>query len=211
MKIQKFEQSGFIFETDSGFRLAIDIGDKTPIERLEGIKVDAAMASHIHSDHYSLEHIEKMDPKYVYLTQECINNTSKVIERELNKINNGSDLLIGDEIDVRCFDVDHGPNIREIPEENLGFLINIDGKSVYFAGDMYLESGLNVKYIEADFVMLPIGGFYTFGIDEALDFAKKFQRVGKIIPMHYEKDSGATQRFIDKAKGQFEIEVIDKA
>ena len=30
MKLTKYEQSGFILQTDGGFRLAIDIGNKTP-------------------------------------------------------------------------------------------------------------------------------------------------------------------------------------
>ena len=42
MNLTKYEQSGFILETKKGFRLAFDIGNKTPIEKLDGVKsVDA--------------------------------------------------------------------------------------------------------------------------------------------------------------------------
>jgi len=53
MKLTKFEQSGFILETEKGFRLAFDIGNKTPVEKLAGISVDAMLVSHIHGDHFS--------------------------------------------------------------------------------------------------------------------------------------------------------------
>jgi len=63
MKLTKFEQSGFILETEKGFRLAFDIGNKTPIEKLNGVTVDAMLVSHIHGDHFSLEQIKKLTPQ----------------------------------------------------------------------------------------------------------------------------------------------------
>ena len=63
MKIIKFEQSGVIFETQKGSRLAIDIGSYTPVEKLEGARVDAMIVSHIHPDHFSLEQIKKLSPE----------------------------------------------------------------------------------------------------------------------------------------------------
>jgi len=72
MKITQFEQSGFIFESNNGFKLAIDIAVCTPIDKLEGIKVDAVIISHFHSDHFSVEYIAKLNPAKVYLSQECI-------------------------------------------------------------------------------------------------------------------------------------------
>ncbi len=72
MKLTKFEQSGFILETSKGFRLAFDIGNKTPVEKLRGITVDAMLVSHIHGDHFSLEQNKALAPKKLYLNQECI-------------------------------------------------------------------------------------------------------------------------------------------
>ena len=77
MKLTKLEQSGFIIEAENGFRLAIDIGNKTPISNLENIKVDAMIVSHVHGDHFSLEQIEKLSPKKLYLSNECIQTISK--------------------------------------------------------------------------------------------------------------------------------------
>jgi len=72
MKLIKFEQSGFILETEAGFRLAFDIGNKTSIDKLSGITADAMLVSHIHGDHFSIEQIKTLAPKKLYLNAECI-------------------------------------------------------------------------------------------------------------------------------------------
>src|SRR2546425_500970 len=77
MKLQKYEQSCFVLETKDGFRLVMDLGAMSPIERAEEILsdsagVDAILVSHIHGDHFSMPHIEVLNPKTVYLNEECI-------------------------------------------------------------------------------------------------------------------------------------------
>jgi L-ascorbate metabolism protein UlaG (beta-lactamase superfamily) len=61
MKITQLEQSGVILETNSGFKLAIDIASLTPMDRLESVALpDAMLVSHIHGDHFSVPHIKKL-------------------------------------------------------------------------------------------------------------------------------------------------------
>ena len=67
MKLTKFEQSGFILQTDKSYKLAIDIGSYSPVEKLSGISPDAMLVSHIHGDHFSIEQIKKLSPKKIYL------------------------------------------------------------------------------------------------------------------------------------------------
>ena len=66
MKLTKYEQSGFVLETDAGFRLAFDIGAYTPVEKLEGVAVDAMLVSHLHGDHFSPEQIKALSAKKLY-------------------------------------------------------------------------------------------------------------------------------------------------
>src|SRR3989338_5148373 len=130
MKLTKFEQSGFIFETDKGFRLAVDIASRTPFESLEGIKADAFIVSHLHQDHFSPLHINKLSPIIVFLSNECIEliGEEKVVG-EIITIASGKDVLI-DDIRVQIFDVDHGQNTTVRPRENFGFLFTIDGETI---------------------------------------------------------------------------------
>ncbi len=199
MKITKFEQSGFVIEADNGYRLAVDIGLYTPLEKLNDLAIDAMLVSHIHGDHFSLEHIKKIAPKKLYVNQECIEIVGE--EKLLSEIIKTTigDLKNIEGIRVEFFDVDHGPNAKVRPQENFGFLIEVDQKKIYFAGDMFYPSGIDVVNLEVDVACIPVGTFYTFGPQEAFDFIKQFKKIGRVIPMHYEKDLATRDEFIKLA------------
>lgn len=202
MKLTQFEQSGFIIETNNNYKLAIDIGCYTPVEKLNGIYPDAMIISHIHGDHFSVEQIKKLSPKKLYINRECIqtlgqgNLSSEIIEI---KIGDSVDI---DDIKVHLFDVDHGPNVKVRPKENFGFLIEADGKKVYFAGDMFYPSGIDVSNLELDIALIPVGSFYTFGPKEALQFLKQFKKIGKVIPMHYQTKPETQEEFMKLATAE---------
>lgn len=195
MKLTKYEQSGFVLETDTGFKLALDIGNKTPLEKLEDVSCDAVLVSHIHGDHFSIEQIKKLNPKKVYLNQECIELLGEEsFSFEVIKIKAGETVSIED-IAVRIFNVDHGPNVSAPLAENFGFLLTVDNQTIYFAGDMFYPSGIDVSGLEVDYALIPVGGHYTFDPNEAFDFVKKFKKIGKVIAMHFERNN-----FIDPAR-----------
>ncbi len=202
MKLIPFEQSGFILETDKGYKLAIDIGSYTPVEKLNDISPDAMLISHIHSDHFSIEQIKKLSPKKLYINSECIDALGeKTLSSEIVQTKVGDTLDI-EGIKVVLFDVDHGPNVKVRPKENFGFLIEADGKRVYFAGDMFNPSGMDVLNLEVDVALIPVGTFYTFGPQEALSFIKQFKKIGKVIPMHYQKTPETREEFIKLATSE---------
>ncbi len=202
MQIQKFEQSGFIITNNNGYKLAIDIGNKTNLEALESISVDAMITSHIHGDHFHLENILKLNPKKLYLNTECLEVLGEeVLNAEIIKIKTGDTLDI-DSFKISVFTVDHGPNVS-VPVENLGFEIVVDDQKVYFCGDMYNANNLDVSNMSVDYLLLPVGGHYTFGPNEALEFAKKFKSIGTIIPMHYEQNN-----FIDPVRCDEFIDLV---
>lgn len=206
MKLIKYEQSGFILETDAGYKLAIDIGNKTPVEKLEKVKVDSMIISHIHGDHFSLDQIKMLAPNDLYLNEECLEALGEeALESKINKVSVWDTVNVSG-IEVKYFNVDHGPNISAPLKDNFGFLIKADGKTVYFAGDMFVTSGINVSQLEVDYALLPVGTFYTFGPEEAFAFAKQFKKIGKIISMHYEKEPGAHDMFMTLASGTFDVE-----
>ncbi len=65
-------------------------------------------------------------------------------------------------------------------------LVSIGGVSIYHAGDTGLHSDLKIigEFYKPQISILPIGGYYTMGIDEAVE-AAKWLGSEKIIPMHY--------------------------
>lgn len=200
MYIQRFEQSGLIIENAAGKTLAVDIAAYTPLEKLNDVSVDAMIVSHIHGDHFSIEHLKKLAPKKLYLGSECIEALKgESLVSEIVEVKAGESIDI-EGTRVTPFEVDHGPNASKKPRENFGFLFENNGDSIYFAGDMFYPSGIDVSELEVATVLLPVGGFYTFGPEEAVAFAKQFKKIGKVLPMHYENNPSAKEEFVALVK-----------
>jgi L-ascorbate metabolism protein UlaG (beta-lactamase superfamily) len=68
-----------------------------------------------------------------------------------------------------------------------GFLITLDGKTVYHAGDtgLFLDMKLIGELDDIDVALLPIGDNFTMGIDDAVK-AVEFLNPRLAIPMHYQ-------------------------
>lgn len=206
MKITKFEQSGFVIEAQNGYKLALDIGSYTPLEKLSELNIDSMLVSHIHGDHFSPGHIKTVNPKKLYINSECyeaLSEESLTSEIVITKSNTTINI---EGIGVMIFEVDHGPNVKIRPKENFGFLIEVDGIKIYFGGDIFYPSGMDVSDLVVDYALLPVGTFYTFGPEEALNFARKFKKIGRIISMHYEKEPQTREQFIELANIEFKVE-----
>ncbi len=67
-----------------------------------------------------------------------------------------------------------------------GVVLNIDGFTIYHAGDTAVFSDMKLikELYKPDVAMLPVGGFYTMGVQEAL-LAAEFIGAKMVIPMHY--------------------------
>ena len=68
-----------------------------------------------------------------------------------------------------------------------GYVIGVDGKVVYFAGDTALFSDMKLigERDKIDYAILPIGGHYTM---DPIDAAKavEFLDAANVIPLHYD-------------------------
>ena len=67
-----------------------------------------------------------------------------------------------------------------------GFVINIGGLNIYYAGDTALFSDMQLigQRDKIDYAVLPIGDNYTMGIEDAAQ-AAKLLGARKVIPVHY--------------------------
>jgi len=67
-----------------------------------------------------------------------------------------------------------------------GFLIGIEGKTIYHAGDTGLFGDMKLigEKTSLDVAMLPIGGNFVMGIDDAVK-AVEFLKPKIVVPMHY--------------------------
>jgi len=207
MTITTYEQSGLIITSDNGHKLAIDIGALTPLEKLNDVTVDSMLVSHIHADHCSAERVQTLAPDMIYTGAQCSSALAE-INLPITEIEEGNSFTAADFI-VTPFEVDHGPNAPVVPAQNFGFLIEVDEKKIYFAGDMYIPSGISVTDLSVDVALLPVGGHFTFDAQAALAFANQFKQISTIYPMHYEAvgpiDTTAANVFAQLAADSFTI------
>ncbi|MDA0659076.1 MAG: metal-dependent hydrolase [Planctomycetota bacterium] len=69
--------------------------------------------------------------------------------------------------------------------EAAGYVVEADGKRVYFACDTALFSDMRlIGDLGIDLAVLPIGDRYTMGIDDSLE-AVRYVRPAKVAPSHY--------------------------
>ena len=68
-----------------------------------------------------------------------------------------------------------------------GFLITIDGKKIYHAGDtgLFLDMKLIGEMDSIDVAILPVGGNFTMDVADAVK-AVEFLKPRLVIPMHYD-------------------------
>lgn len=68
----------------------------------------------------------------------------------------------------------------------VGFIISMDGVRIYHTGDTFVFSDMQLisKLYKPEIMLLPIGGFYTMGVEEAYR-ALQLVKPKVAIPMHY--------------------------
>ena len=207
MTITQYEQSGLIITSKNGQTLAIDIGALTPIEQLADMTVDAMLISHIHADHCSAPQVQTLSPNMLYAGAECLESLQE--EKILVTTIAANDTFSSGDFTITPFDVDHGPNAPQVPQQNFGFLIEVDESVIYFAGDMYTQLDIDVSEISADAVCVPVGGHFTFDATEAFAFVQQFESIKTIYPMHYEAvgpiDVAGKEKFVALAHNLFTV------
>ena len=138
------------------------------------------LVSHSHFDHYSADDIAKVSGM-----------TTKLVAAGdvIQQYGKGQVLKPGQTIEaagVKLTGVPaYNPAKQFHPKSNnwLGFVIEIAGKRIYYAGDTDLTSEMKaLKNI--DLALLPAGGKFTMNADEAADATKQF-KPKQAIPYHW--------------------------
>ncbi|MFN4227936.1 MAG: MBL fold metallo-hydrolase [Candidatus Ratteibacteria bacterium] len=143
-------------------------------------KGDLILITHSHYDHFSPDDINKI-----------VKNDSNIIgPHEVLKIKTGIKKVLKpeDEVDLKWVKIKAVPayniNKNYHPKANnwCGYIIEIEGKKIYIAGDTDFIP--EMKNISADIVIVPIGGTYTMNAEEAAN-AVNIIKPKIAIPYHY--------------------------
>ncbi len=162
---------------------------KSPV-KVGDLKVDLVVVTHGHGDHLgdAVEIAKNNDVPVV-----CIHELSRILAKkgvEAVGMNIGGTAKVNG-VEVTMVKAVHSADVEENGEiisagDPAGVIVNVDGVKVYHCGDtdVFLDMQLIGELHKPDVMLVPIGDWYTMGIDGA---AKSVELVKPkvAIPMHY--------------------------
>ena len=206
---QSFAQQKITWLGHDGF--LIDASKKIyfdPYQIEGGPTADIICISHEHFDHCSPEDVAKIQgPDTVIVTER---QSEGKLSGDIRVMKPG-DALEVDGVTIRAV-VSYNTHKDFHPRNNgwLGFIVEIDGVSIYHAGDTDFIP--EMKDIEVDIALLPVSGTYVMTADEAVKAALAIQPK-LAIPMHYGAivgDESDAERFKDALKGKVDVLILEK-
>ncbi len=175
--------------------------------RLNGKKerADVVFITHPHFDHLSVKDIDKVaGPSTLFVAPK--GSEEQLAGRDFRIVEPGKKYEVGGIAFETVAAYNNKPErLKFHPKANgwVGYVIDAGGKRVYHAGDTDLTD--EMRKVSADMALIPMGGTYTMGIDEAAEAANAI-RAGKVAPMHYKAHFGrdgykrAEEEFMKKAR-----------
>ena len=150
---------------------------------------DIIFITHDHYDHYSEEDIEKVMKEDTIIVAP---KTAKIF----NKIKNKVEVIPNEKYEINGIKIETIPayNIKKQfhPKSNewVGYILEIEGKRYYIAGDTDITP--ENQQVKCDIAFVPVGGTYTMDYKEAAELINIIKP--KIaIPMHYGSIVGTKQ------------------
>lgn len=192
MKITYFGHSTFLVESE-GFRGIIDPfltgnphTNKTPEDLKE---ISHIFVTHGHGDHLgdTVEIAKKWDSLVITNFEISTYLSEQGVRTHAMHIGGRRNFDFGR---VKMTPALHGsgiPTDQGLIEGGLagGFIIELEGKKIYHAGDTGLSMEMNLlKREDIHVALLPIGGNFTMDIEDAL-LAVEMIQPRMVIPMHY--------------------------
>ncbi|KQB98872.1 metal-dependent hydrolase [Pedobacter sp. Hv1] len=191
MKYTYYGQSSFLLETASKKFLFDPFISQNPLASeidITKIEADYILVSHGHGDHVGdLITLAKQTNAQVIAIPEVIGWVMKQGVENVHPMNFGKYKF--DFGTVRMVWATHSAGLPDgsYGGNPAGFVLELDGKQIYFAGDtgLTIEMKLLAELYRLDYAILPIGGNYTMDVDDAV-IASNYINCDKIIGVHYD-------------------------
>lgn len=161
----------------------------------DGPEADLIFISHDHFDHCDPPTVKNLlGPKTRIITEK--DSASKLKEAGITAnitVMEPDDAIEVKEVIIKAvpaYNVNKEKEFHPRAKRNLGFVVTMDGLTIYHAGDTdFIPEMADVK---TDVALLPVSGIYVMTAEEAVEAALTI-KPKVAIPMHYDKIAGDRQ------------------
>jgi len=209
-QIEWLGQAGFRITTPGGKLIVVDPwikgGPKTPQKYKNDFaalgKIDLLLVSHGHGDHLGdAPDLAKLNKTKLYGPADMVTPliTIGALPADLgHRFNKSGTVKPLEGIKVTAVRADHsslivwpdaqGKPVSHAGGEQIGFIIELEnGFKIWHMGDtgLFTDMAFIAQYYKPDLVMIPIGGNFTMGPEEAAFAIKTWIKPKMVLPMHY--------------------------